>query len=225
MVRTKVKEKKPVSKNIVSRAFHVEFLNATQKLAYAVYQQHDVSFMLGIAGSGKTHISMAFAIQDILSRQKKKIILTRPIVEAGEKLGYLPGSFEEKTGPYMVPFFDCLERMVPEGSPYREKIMNSIEIAPIAFLRGRTFHNAVCIFDEAQNATKTQLKLFLTRLGDNSKIIICGDPRQSDLSGHPDLIDVVNRLESLSGIGVVRFNEDSIVRNPLIASILERLEK
>ena len=171
-----------------------------------------------------THLAMAFAIYDILQRNKKRIILTRPIVEAGESLGYLPGEFEEKVSPYMMPLYDAMEKLVGGDERQKEIIGTSVEIAPLAYLRGRNFTDAVCIFDEAQNATVMQLKLYLTRLGDNSKIIVTGDPQQSDLKDS-GLLDVVRRVESVAGVSTIRFKKESIVRNPIVASILERFDE
>jgi phosphate starvation-inducible PhoH-like protein len=207
-------------------SFHIEFLNQAQKMAWQAIEQHDVVFLLGAAGSGKTHLSCAYAIGEILSKRRKKIVLTRPIVEAGESLGFLPGDFSEKVSPYMTPMYDCIEACVGDSGFERELIDKSVNVAPIAYMRGRTFNNAVCIFDEAQNATKSQLKLFLSRFGQNSKVIITGDPYQSDL--HPSsqgLMSVVRKLEELPGVGIVYFKANSIVRHPLIASILEKLEE
>lgn len=205
--------------------FHLEFLNQAQKLAWAAFDQHDVLFLLGPAGCGKTHLACAFAISEILAKRKKKVILTRPAVVSGEEIGFLPGDLMEKMNPYMIPMFECIDKMVGVEGPQKDIITRSTEVAPIAFMRGRTFDNAVCIFDEAQNATKKQLKLFMTRFGENSKIIITGDPFQSDLP-HRDrgLMNVVKDLEDLTGIGIIQFKANSIVRHPLIASILERLE-
>ena len=208
------------------QAFHLEFKNQAQKMAWGAFDQHDVLFLLGAPGSGKTFLACAFAISEVLAKRKKKIILTRPIVEAGEALGFLPGDLSEKVGPYMMPMYDCIQKCVGLVGPQKEIIERSIEVAPIAYMRGRTFDDAVCIFDEAQNATKTQLKLFMTRFGENSKIIITGDPFQSDLRpADQGLMQVVNKLQDLSGIGVVSFKPSSIVRHPLIASILEKLEE
>jgi phosphate starvation-inducible PhoH-like protein len=207
------------------QSFHVEFLNAAQKMAWEAFDQHDVLFLLGAPGSGKTFLACAFAVSEILAKRRKKIILTRPIVEAGEALGFLPGTFDEKVMPYMLPMYDCLQTLVGTEGPQRELVDNSIEVAPIAYMRGRTFNDSICIFDEAQNATEAQLKLFMTRFGANSKIIITGDPKQSDLRYQDrSLMSVVKRLEDLPGVGVINFKASSIVRHPLIASILERLE-
>lgn len=207
-----------------SNKFYLDFLNTDQKMAWALYQQHDIVFLLGCAGTGKTWLATAFAIYEILQRTKGRIILTRPIVEAGESLGYLPGDLIEKTNPYMLPLFDAIQGLVGGDLKQLELVNTSIEVAPLAYLRGRTFNNAVCIFDEAQNATETQLKLYLSRLGQNSKIIITGDPQQSDLK-EPALLDVVRRIETVPGIGIIRFKKESIVRHPLVAAILERFEE
>lgn len=205
------------------KAFHLEFLNAAQKLAWTAFEQQDVLFLLGPAGTGKTHLATAFAISEIISKRRQRIILTRPIVEAGESLGFLPGTFEEKVNPYMLPLFDCIGKLVGWEGPQRERIDRSLEIAPVAYLRGRTFDHSVCIFDEAQNATVTQLKLFLTRFGENSKIIVTGDPNQSDLKGPVALVEIVNKLQSVPGIGIIEFSNANIVRHPLVATILEKL--
>jgi len=206
------------------KSFHLEFLNPAQKLAWATFDKHDVLFLLGAAGAGKSHLASAFAISEILAKKKSKIIMTRPIVEAGEKLGFLPGSFSEKCDPYMHPLYDCIDRCLGGSITQKEHIMKHAEVSPLAFMRGKTFHDSICILDEAQNCTKMQLKLFLTRFGKNSKIIITGDPQQSDLPGPCALVDVVKRLEGVPGIGVITFQNNSIVRHPLIASILEKLE-
>lgn len=209
-----------------SSSFHLEFKNQAQKIAWGAFDKHDVLFLLGPAGTGKTHLACAFAISEILAKKKKKIILTRPIVEAGEKLGFLPGDFHEKTDPYMLPMYDCISRCVGTEGPQRDIIARSIEVAPIAFMRGRTFNDSICIFDEAQNATKAQLKLFMTRFGENSKIIITGDPMQSDIpTGHIDLINVAKKMEDISGIGIIHFKASSIVRHPLISAIIEKFEE
>ena len=208
------------------QSFRLEFKNPAQRAAWNAVDNHDVSFLLGPAGCGKTFLAVAYAINEVLSRRKKKIILTRPIVEAGESLGFLPGDANEKVYPYMIPMYDSIIGCVGEEGPHKDVIDRCVEVAPIAFQRGRTFKDAVCIFDEAQNATKAQLKLFLTRFGENSKVIITGDPFQSDLM-HNDrgLMPTVDSLRDLDGITIVEFGASSIVRHPLIGAILERLEE
>lgn len=222
---------RPKSKTAAKRTtktggnFHIEFKNDAQSLAWAAFQQHDVLFLIGPAGTGKSFLACAFAIQQILNKDKRKIVLTRPIVESGESLGFLPGEFEEKVHPYMMPMYDCIDKLVGVEGGWRDKIDNSTEVAPIAYMRGRTFDDAVCIFDEAQNATMMQLKLFLTRFGENSKIIITGDPTQSDIGGEVALTNVMHRLSGVPGVGVVQFKANSIVRHPLVSKIIEKLEE
>jgi len=204
--------------------FHIEFKNDAQALAWAAFKQHDVLFLIGPAGTGKSYLSCAFAIEQVLNKQKKRIILTRPIVESGESLGFLPGEFEDKVEPYMMPMYDCIDKMAGREGAWRDRIDQSMEVAPIAYMRGRTFDDAVCIFDEAQNASMLQLKLFLTRFGEGSKVIITGDPSQSDLAGRVALVEVMHRLSGVDGIGVVEFKANSIVRHPLVGKIIEKLD-
>lgn len=209
-----------------SSRFHLKFLSETQKEAWEAFQKHDVLFLVGKAGTGKTLLSMAFAINEVLQKRKSRIILTRPIVEAGENLGFLPGDISEKVNPYMMPLYDSMTKLLGKNNPQRDVINASVEIAPLAFLRGRTFSDAICIFDEAQNANKLQLKLFLSRFDSTSKLIITGDPMQSDLkTANCDLIDVMRRIESLNGVGIISFKKEDIVRHPLVGAILDRLEQ
>lgn len=203
--------------------FKIEFLNAEQKTAWKTFEDNDIIFCLGAAGCGKTFLSTAYACQAILTKSKKKITLTRPIVESQESMGYLPGSMEEKLNPYLMPMYDSLDDLVGKAGPQRDIINHSIEISPIAFQRGRTHKDAICLFDEAQNATYMGLKLFLTRIGNNAKLIINGDPAQSDLRGPVALVDIVKRLEGIPGIAVIRFSDKAIVRHPLIEKMLQKL--
>jgi phosphate starvation-inducible PhoH-like protein len=228
-VQKRVKQYEPhVPKHAsqVQSGFKFEFLNSAQRDAWAAFDQHDVLFLLGPAGCGKTQLSCAFAISEILAKNKQKIVMTRPVVEAGESLGFLPGTFMEKLNPYMMPMYDCMERCIGKDSPEREIINKSIEIAPIAYCRGRTFNDAICIFDEAQNATTSQIKLFMTRFGQNSKMIITGDPEQSDIrNGNLMLLEVANKMADLGRVGVIKFKPCSIVRHPLIADLLNKFSE
>lgn len=209
-------------------SLHINFANSIQKLAYGEYQQHEILFLLGPAGTGKSFLASAFAIKEVMEKTKRKIIVTRPIVEAGEKLGFLPGTFEEKIDPYMVPIYDSVQKLMGGTQEQFESFINTyVKVSPLAYMRGVTFDDAVCIFDEAQNATYKQLKLFLTRFGKNSKIIITGDPKQSDICEFGEeipLMSVVNKIQTVSGVAVITFGEDCIVRHPIISEILKRLE-
>jgi phosphate starvation-inducible PhoH-like protein len=212
----------------VSASVEIVWRTKSQEAAVKLIEENDITFLLGSAGSGKTFLAMAHAIKAVLAKQCEKIVLTRPIVEAGEKLGFLPGSFGEKVNPYMQPLYDAMDEMLGKQSAARELVNKAVVLAPLCYMRGRTFNNAICIFDEAQNAYYTQLKLFLTRFGVHTKVIITGDPQQSDLpGGHcPDgvaLLNVVNKLRGVRGIGVHEFAHSDVVRHPLVGQILRRL--
>lgn len=195
-----------------------------QRHAYEKIGASDISFLLGSAGSGKTFLAMAYAINAVLSGQQSHIVLTRPIVDAGEKLGFLPGTFGEKVNPYMQPLYDVMDALLGRFSPKREVINKAVVIAPLCYMRGRTFNDSVCIFDEAQNATYMQFKLFLSRFGQNSKIIVTGDPLQSDLPvSQPPLNEVINKLKGTAGISMTQFTYADVVRHPLVAAILKKL--
>ena len=223
--RRSERAKERVTTREVNRAkVTFEFLTENQQRAYEAYQNNDILFLSGPAGTGKSFLAMAFAIKDILDRQRRHIILTRPIVEAGETLGSLPGDFNEKVNPYMLPLYDCYHKLCPGATLKNKVIEQAFQVAPLAYMRGVTFDDSVCLFDEAQNATFAQLLLFLSRFGHNSKMVITGDPRQTDLRERSGLRTVVDRLGDVPGIGVVTFTNADIVRHPLVAAILERLE-
>lgn len=196
-----------------------------QSNALEVISNSTITFILGPAGTGKTHLASGYAVQQLLDGKVENIVITRPSV-ATEQLGYLPGSAEEKVGPYLIPFFDALERIAGKRGHHRDRVSAAVKIAPLAYLRGRTFHKSIMVFDEAQNATFGQLKLFLTRLGAGSQIIVTGDADQSDLPrSERRLIDVMQRLSGLKGVGVVEFKNADIVRHPIIGCVLRELEK
>jgi phosphate starvation-inducible PhoH-like protein len=201
------------------------FKNSAQRLAFSVYEQNDIIFLLGPAGTGKSYLACMFAINELVKETKKRIVLTRPIVSAGEDLGYLPGTFENKTDPYMMPLYDCIRKMVPSTSMLADHIQKNTEVAPLAYMRGRTFSESVCILDEAQNCTWEHFLLFLTRLGEGSKMIVTGDPTQSDIGKNSALMDVVYRLEGIESIGQVKFTDEHIVRHKLVGQIIKRLQK
>jgi phosphate starvation-inducible PhoH-like protein len=197
----------------------------SQQSALDLIARSTITFVLGPAGTGKTHLASGYAVQRLLDGAVENIVITRPSV-ATEQLGHLPGSAEEKVGPYLIPFFDALERIAGKAGHNRDIVTKAVKIAPLAYLRGRTFRNAVMIFDEAQNATFSQLKLFLTRIGQGSQVIVTGDADQSDLPrSERRLVDVVSRLSAIPGVGVVRFGDADIVRHPIIGSVLRELEK
>ena len=184
-------------------------------------------FCCGPAGTGKTYLSVAYAVSMLKSGQIEKIILTRPAVEAGEHLGFLPGDIKEKIDPYLRPIYDALNDMLSFSEVIKKLESGFIEIAPLAFMRGRTLSNAFIILDESQNTTPIQMKMFLTRLGENSKMIINGDLSQVDLpSGTKSgLRESINILQKVNDIGFIEFTEKDVVRNPLVSKIVTEYEK
>ena len=187
---------------------------------------HDLVFALGPAGTGKTYLAVAMGVALLKQRRIDRIILSRPAVEAGERLGFLPGDLKEKVDPYLRPLYDALQDMLPEGKLAQRIETGQIEIAPLAYMRGRTLSNAYVILDEAQNTTPSQMKMFLTRMGENSRMVITGDPTQSDLPpGMPSgLADAVAKLRGLRGLGVVQFDKADVVRHPLVGEIINAYE-
>jgi len=186
----------------------------------------DLIFALGPAGTGKTYVAVAQAVQQLLAGSVERIILSRPAVEAGEKLGFLPGDMKDKVDPYLRPLYDALNDMLPAEQVAKRIEVGDIEVAPLAFMRGRTLANAFIILDEAQNATIPQTKMFLTRFGMGSRMVVCGDPRQTDLPAQTPsgLNDAVGRLEGVNGIGTVRFGSADVVRHPLVGRIVQAYE-
>ena len=188
---------------------------------------NDITFGPGPAGTGKTYIAVALALKMLLSHTVRKLILTRPVVEAGESLGFLPGDLVQKINPYLRPLFDIMETLLPADVLRGMEESNTIEVAPLAYMRGRTLHNAVVILDEAQNTTKEQMKMFLTRMGEGSKLIITGDPSQSDIRGRSEsgLVHAVSLIRTIDGIGTVEFSADEVVRHSLVQKIINAYEK
>ncbi len=188
---------------------------------------HDLVFALGPAGTGKTYLAVAVALVMLRQRRIDRIILSRPAVEAGERLGFLPGDLKEKVDPYLRPLYDALHDMLPEGKLANRIESGQIEIAPLAFMRGRTLANAFVILDEAQNTTPAQMKMFLTRLGENGRMVVTGDPTQLDLppGATSGLADAVERLRGLSTVEVVAFDRSDVVRHPLVSRIIEAYER
>ncbi len=213
MIRTR-------KKTIVPRsATQIEYMKALIS--------NDVIFALGPAGTGKTYVAVAQAVAQLISGSVQRLILSRPAVEAGERLGFLPGDMKEKVDPYLRPLYDALYDCMPPEQVERRIASGEIEIAPIAFMRGRTLADAFVILDEAQNTTPAQMTMFLTRFGQNSRMVVCGDPKQVDLPGGvgaSGLNDAVQRLEGVEGIATVRFNAADVVRHPIVGRIVEAYE-
>ena len=191
------------------------------------YEKNDMVFAVGPAGTGKTYLSIALAVKALKEKAIKKIILSRPAVEAGEKLGFLPGDMKEKIDPYLQPLYDALEEMIPPGKLQEYLDTNIIQIAPLAFMRGRTLNDAVVILDEAQNTTSAQIKMFLTRMGMNTKMIVTGDRTQIDLppSQRSGLIEAMRILRDVPGIAFIEMNKKDIVRHKLVTRIVEAYER
>ncbi|MEC8739321.1 MAG: PhoH family protein [Bacteroidota bacterium] len=185
-------------------------------------QKKDIDFALGPAGTGKTFLSVAMAVKALKEKEIKRIIFARPAVEAGENLGFLPGDLKEKIDPYLRPIYDSLRDLLPQDKYLKYIEDGIIEIAPMAFMRGRTLNNCYVVLDEAQNATEGQIKMFLTRMGPNAKFIITGDATQIDLPKNQKsgLLDAVNKLKSIHGIGVIELSEVDVVRHKLVKEII-----
>ncbi len=197
-----------------------------QKKYVDLMKKKTITFGIGPAGTGKTYLAVAIAVNAFKEKRVEKIILTRPAVEAGEKLGFLPGDLQEKVNPYLRPLYDALQEMLGTDSFAKMMERGTIEIAPLAYMRGRTLSNAYVILDEAQNTTKEQIKMFLTRLGENSKMIITGDLTQVDLpSGHVSgLKHAVRILKDIDDIGIIKLSEKDVVRHPLVQQIVKAYE-
>ena len=210
--------------NVYGKPIYPKTLN--QKLYIKSLEDNDIVFAIGPAGTGKTFLGVMFALKYLKSFKVRRIVLVRPIVEAGEKLGFLPGDLKEKIDPYLIPIYDALNDAI--GKEQVEKLIErgTIEVAPLAYMRGRTLDNAIIILDEAQNATLTQMKMFLTRLGFGSKMIVTGDLSQIDLpnksvSGMVEAIDLLNDIE---GIMMIKFQREDVMRHPLVFKIIERYD-
>ena len=201
--------------------------SANQQQLVKAYQENDMIFAVGPAGSGKTYTSIALAVRALKNKEIRKIILSRPAVEAGEKLGFLPGDMKDKIDPYLQPLYDALEDMIPTQKLHEMMDQNIIQIAPLAFMRGRTLSDAVVVLDEAQNTTSNQIKMFLTRMGMNTKMIITGDMTQIDLPKgvRSGLREACQILKGIKGISFIEMNEKDIVRNKLVTRIVNAYNK
>ena len=223
------KEKIIERKDIANRENSIRTRNAiitprsvNQARYVQALRESSMTFGLGPAGTGKTFLAVAMAVSHLLEGRVEKIVLTRPAVEAGEKLGFLPGDMREKVDPYLRPLYDALGKMISMEQTEKRLEQGDIEVAPLAFMRGRTLSNAFVILDEAQNTSPMQMKMFLTRFGENCRMVVCGDPSQVDLpNGTPSgLHHALNILKNIDDISFIRFNADDVVRHPLVARIV-----
>jgi len=213
-----VKVEIPKSKTV----FRPKTIN--QSLYLKLLEEKDIVFASGPAGTGKTYIAIVYALNELLNKRTKKVVLTRPIVEAGENLGFLPGDYVQKINPYLVPLLSAIDSLLPQEVQTKLNEQNMIEIAPLAYMRGRTFSNSIVILDEAQNSTYFQMKLFLTRQGEEAKLIITGDLTQIDLPKNKNngMISAIKILKPIEEIGFIEFNDNDVVRHPLVKKILSR---
>lgn len=220
----------PVDKDVIVYGNNGNIVRArtvNQQRLVRLYDKNDLLFAVGPAGSGKTYTAIALAVRALKEKQVKRIILTRPAVEAGEKLGFLPGDMKEKLDPYLQPLYDALNDMIPPVKLQKFLEDGTVQIAPLAYMRGRTLDNAFVILDEAQNTTLSQIKMFLTRMGRNARFIVTGDVTQIDLPRRSDsgLVRTMEILRGIADIGIVEFDKRDIVRHPLVKHIVEAFDK
>ena len=214
-----------VAIHVLNKSVFPKSLNQQQYVK--AMERSQITFAIGPAGTGKTFLAVAYCLGELLSGRKQKIILTRPVVEAGESLGFLPGDLSQKLNPYLKPLYDSMEAIVPPTTVRRLEDSGSIEISPLAYMRGRSIHNACIILDEAQNTTKSQMKMFLTRIGENSCAIITGDITQIDLpnSSSSGLVQARELLRGIEGIEFLEFNTRDTVRSRIVQRIIDAYEK
>lgn len=205
-----------------TRTLVIKCKTDAQKDARHFFHKSDILALIGPAGCGKTWLSTVLSVNELYCGRAKKLIFARPLVDAGEQIGFLPGDLLEKADPYMRPIYDCLDELVGDDPEFREFFDKHIEIVPLAFTRGRTFKNAICVLDEAQNATHSQLKMFLTRFDENSRVILNGDPTQIDIP-NSGLERTIDELEGMEGFNVIDFHPNDNVRHPKVAEIHRRM--
>lgn len=220
----------PVDKDVIVYGNNGNVIRArtvNQQKLVKLYDKNDLLFAVGPAGSGKTYTAIALAVRALREKEVRRIILTRPAVEAGEKLGFLPGDLKEKLDPYLQPLYDALNDMIPPAKLMKFMEDGTVQIAPLAYMRGRTLDNAFVILDEAQNTTLSQIKMFLTRMGRNARFIVTGDVTQIDLPRKADsgLTRSLEILRGVEGIGVVEFDKRDIIRHPLVKQIVDAFDK
>ncbi|MBS0272385.1 MAG: PhoH family protein [Proteobacteria bacterium] len=221
-------EKDPHEEVFLTTKRRVIAARSRQQAAYIrALKENELVLAEGPAGTGKTYLAVAFGVEMMMTGQMDRLILSRPAVEAGEKLGFLPGDIREKVDPYLRPLYDALHDMLPLEQVTKKIALGEIEVAPLAFMRGRTLSDSVIILDEAQNVTEVQMKMFLTRLGNNSRMIVTGDLSQIDLpKGTPSgLQDAITTLEGMRGVGFINFTERDVVRHPLVSRIVRAYER
>ncbi len=227
---SKIAERRKLAKgrnSIRTRNAVISPRSVNQERYIEALRDGNMTFGLGPAGTGKTFLAVAMAVSHLLEGKVEKIILTRPAVEAGEKLGFLPGDMREKVDPYLRPLYDALEKMISLEQTEKRLAQGDIEVAPLAFMRGRTLSNAFVILDEAQNTSPMQMKMFLTRFGENCRMVVCGDPSQVDLpdgapSGLKHALDILHKIKDIS---FIHFNADDVVRHPLVGKIVRAYDK
>jgi phosphate starvation-inducible protein PhoH and related proteins len=198
-----------------------------QAMALASLQQNSLSFLVGPAGTGKTYLAVAHALSELLAKRKRKLVLTRPVVEAGENLGFLPGDLTQKINPYLRPLYDAMESLLPHDLVRRLDEQNLIEVAPLAYMRGRSLSNCYIILDEAQNTTREQMKMFLTRIGEDTCAVVNGDITQVDLPKHTrsGLVHAISILNEIDDIGITRLGREDVVRSALVRNIIKAYDE
>jgi phosphate starvation-inducible PhoH-like protein len=218
------RQRKPAAPTEPLRDVAVTPLNRQQDAALKAVERGVITFLLGPAGTGKTHLACGWAVKAVADGRVERIVVTRPVVEAGESLGYLPGTYADKVAPYLMPIYDCIDKLAGRAGRRRDQLNAATTIAPIAFLRGRTFDDSVVLVDEAQNCTITQLRLVISRLGRGSKMILTGDIAQSDLPLREQALKtVVTKLSTVAGVEVFKFEATGIVRHPILQQVLAKL--
>ena len=227
LITMNIKEEKQLDLFIQTKKRKIIPRTENQNIYFKLLNSKNIVFAIGPAGTGKTYLAVAKAVSELQEGKVKKIILSRPAVEAGEKLGFLPGDLKEKVDPFLRPIYDALYSMLPSEQVEKKLLNNTIEIAPIAFMRGRTLEECFIILDEAQNTTRTQMKMFLTRLGRNSQMVVVGDITQIDLVSEKDsgLKDALKKLKKINDIGFIELHEKDVVRHDLVKKIIHAYEK